>query len=82
VVTIPILVEIVGASVANGANRIAILMQNLVGAAGFQRGKAIPWSEVWPPAPRSSWEHSAERTWPSPFLRKQCGGCSRSWWCW
>lgn len=51
VVTIPILVEIVGASVANGTNRIAILMQNLVGVAGFQRGKAIPWSEVWPLAP-------------------------------
>jgi uncharacterized membrane protein YfcA len=51
VVTIPILVEIVGASVANGTNRIAILMQNLVGVAGFQRGKAIQWSAVWPLAP-------------------------------
>ena len=51
VVTIPILVEIVGASVANGTNRIAILMQNLVGVARFQRGGAIQWSEVWPLAP-------------------------------
>jgi uncharacterized membrane protein YfcA len=51
VVTIPILVEIVGASVANGTNRIAILMQNLVGVAGFQRGRAIPWSQVWPLVP-------------------------------
>ena len=51
VVTIPILVEIVGASVANGTNRIAILMQNLVGVAGFQRGKAIPWPEVLPLIP-------------------------------
>jgi uncharacterized membrane protein YfcA len=51
VVTIPILVEIVGASVANGTNRIAILMQNLVGVAGFQRGKAVPWSKVWPLVP-------------------------------
>ncbi len=51
VVTIPILVEIVGASVANGTNRIAILMQNLVGVGGFQRGRAIPWSAVWPLAP-------------------------------
>ncbi len=51
VVTLPILVEVVGASVANGTNRIAILMQNLVGVAGFQRGKAIPWPEVWPLVP-------------------------------
>jgi uncharacterized membrane protein YfcA len=51
VVTIPILVEIVGASVANGTNRIAILMQNLVGVARFQRGGAVQWSEVWPLAP-------------------------------
>lgn len=51
VVTIPILVEIVGASVANGTNRIAILMQNLVGVARFQGGGAIQWSEVWPLAP-------------------------------
>lgn len=51
VVTIPILVEIVGASVANGTNRVAILMQQLGAVAGFQRGKAIPWSEVWPLAP-------------------------------
>ena len=47
VVTIPILVEIVGASVANGTNRIAILMQNIVGVAGFQRGRAIEWPHVW-----------------------------------
>jgi uncharacterized membrane protein YfcA len=50
-VTIPILVEIVGASVANGTNRIAILMQNLVGVAGYSRGKAIRWSAVWPLVP-------------------------------
>jgi len=51
VVTIPILVEIVGASVANGTNRIAILMQQVGAVAGFQRGKAIPWSAVWSLAP-------------------------------
>ncbi|MDH3259942.1 MAG: sulfite exporter TauE/SafE family protein [Acidimicrobiia bacterium] len=51
VVTIPILVEIVGASVANGTNRIAILMQQIGAVAGFQRGKAVPWSEVWPLLP-------------------------------
>lgn len=51
VVTLPILVEIVGASVANGTNRIAILMQNLAGLAGYQRGKAVPWPVVWPLIP-------------------------------
>lgn len=48
VVTIPILVEVVGASVANGTNRIAILMQNVVAVAGFQRGRAVPWGRVLP----------------------------------
>ena len=51
VVTLPILVEIVGASVANGTNRIAILMQNLAGLAGYQRGKAVPWHIMGPLIP-------------------------------
>ena len=51
VITLPILVEIVGASVANGTNRIAILMQNLAGLAGYQRGKAVPWPVVFPLIP-------------------------------
>ena len=51
VITLPILVEIVGASVANGTNRVAILMQNLAGLAGYQRGKAVPWPVVFPLIP-------------------------------
>mgnify|MGYP001820336915 CR=1 FL=1 len=51
VVTLPVLVEIVGASVANGTNRIAILMQSLAAVAGYQRGKAVPWHAVWPLIP-------------------------------
>ena len=51
VVTLPVLVEIVGASVANGTNRIAILMQSLAAVAGYQRGKAVPWHVVWPLIP-------------------------------
>jgi uncharacterized membrane protein YfcA len=43
VITIPILVEVVGANVANGSLRIALLMQNVTAVAGYQRGKAIPW---------------------------------------
>lgn len=43
VITIPILVEAVGASVANGSLRIALLMQNITAVAGYQRGGAIAW---------------------------------------
>jgi len=50
-VTIPILNEMVGISVANGTNRIAILLANLTAVAGFQRGGAIPWSRALPLLP-------------------------------
>jgi uncharacterized membrane protein YfcA len=46
VITIPILVEAVGASVANGSLRIALIMQNVVGLARYQRGDAVPWNIV------------------------------------
>jgi uncharacterized membrane protein YfcA len=46
VITIPILVEAVGANVANGSLRIGLLMQNVVGVAGYQRGGAVPWRLV------------------------------------
>ena len=51
VVTIPILTEIVGISVANGTNRIAILAANITAVAGFQKGEAVPWREVLPLVP-------------------------------
>jgi hypothetical protein len=47
-ITVPILNEMVGISVANGTNRIAVLAANLSAVAGFQRGKAIPWRRVTP----------------------------------
>jgi hypothetical protein len=47
-ITIPILNEMVGISVANGTNRIAIMAANLSAIAGFQRGRAIPWQRVVP----------------------------------
>ena len=47
-ITIPILNEMVGISVANGTNRIAILAANLSAIAGFQRGEAIPWRRTVP----------------------------------
>lgn len=43
VITLPILVEVVGANIANGSIRIALLMQNTTAVAGYQRGKAIGW---------------------------------------
>jgi uncharacterized membrane protein YfcA len=46
VISLPVLVEIVGASVANGTNRVAILMQNMVGAVSFHRGGKVSWSLV------------------------------------
>jgi len=46
VIALPVLVEVVGASVANGTNRVAILMQNIVGAASFHRGGKVPWKFV------------------------------------
>jgi len=48
VVTLPILIEAVGlpANVANGTNRVEIVLQNVVGVATFQRGRAIPWNTV------------------------------------
>ena len=45
-ITIPILTEIVGVNVANGTNRIAILVANIGAIAGFQRGRAIPWERM------------------------------------
>ena len=48
VITLPVLVEIVGTSVANGTNRVAILMENAVAAASFHRGRKVPWAFVGP----------------------------------
>ncbi|NND02554.1 MAG: sulfite exporter TauE/SafE family protein [Acidimicrobiia bacterium] len=50
-ITIPILNEMVGISVANGTNRIAILAANIGAVAGFQQGKVIPWKRVIPLVP-------------------------------
>lgn len=53
VVTIPILIEILGgnAVLANGTNRVAILLQNIVGVLRFQRGGKISWRLVLPMLP-------------------------------
>ena len=53
VITLPILIEFAGlpATVANGTNRIAILLQTLAGSAGFRKGKALSVRRVLPLAP-------------------------------
>lgn len=46
VLTIPILTEAVGAAVANGTNRIAILAANLSGTYAFHRSGKVPWRSL------------------------------------
>ena len=47
-ITLPILNELLGASVANGTNRIAILLQNVSGVTRFQRSGKVPWAAMRP----------------------------------
>lgn len=50
-ISLPVLTELVGASVANGTNRVAILIANIVAAAGFERDRMVPWKIVKPLVP-------------------------------
>lgn len=48
-ITLPILVEVLNDPLmANGTNRIAVLLSNATAVAGFQRGKVVPWQVVRP----------------------------------
>lgn len=48
-ITLPLLVEVLSDPLlANGTNRVAILLQNVVGVTSFQRGRVIPWRVVRP----------------------------------
>ncbi len=51
--TIPLLIEILGgnAVLANGTNRIAILLQNVVAVRGFKKAGLLPWRQVMPVVP-------------------------------
>jgi len=53
VITLPILIEAAGlpATVANGTNRVALLLQNVVAVARFHRGRKVPWGRVGPILP-------------------------------
>lgn len=51
-ITIPILIEILGDPLlANGTNRVAILLQNATGVTGFHKGGAVPWKVALPLVP-------------------------------
>lgn len=45
-ISVPILVELVGSTIANGTNRVAILLANLTATVSFSRGGAIEWRAV------------------------------------
>ena len=47
-ITIPIMTEMFTIGVANGTNRIAILLANAVALSRFQRGGAVPWHRLGP----------------------------------
>jgi uncharacterized membrane protein YfcA len=51
--TVPLLTEILGgnAILANGTNRIAILLQNVVAVRGFNKAGMLPWQKVKPVIP-------------------------------
>ncbi len=53
VVTLPILIEVAGlpATVANGTNRVAILLQNIAGVRKFSKGGVLPARRVLPLIP-------------------------------
>ena len=51
-ITVPILIELLGsATIANGTNRIAVLLQSLVGIGRFQQGGSVPWKRTLPLLP-------------------------------
>jgi uncharacterized membrane protein YfcA len=53
VITIPILIEVLGgnAVLANGTNRVAILLQNIVGVTAFKKGGKLEFKRVLPVVP-------------------------------
>lgn len=47
-ITLPVLTEMLDASLANGTNRVAILIANITASASFHKGGAVPWRAVGP----------------------------------
>lgn len=51
VITIPVLTAMFGPAVANGTNRVAILLQGVIGVSSYWRGGAMEWRTVMPLVP-------------------------------
>ena len=47
-ITLPILIDLLGGSVANGTNRIAVLLSNATATWSYHRGGAVKWKEIIP----------------------------------
>jgi uncharacterized membrane protein YfcA len=45
-ITLPVLEGMLGATTANGTNRIAVLLANATAVAGFSKGGAMPWRQT------------------------------------
>lgn len=45
-ITVPILVEMVGATIANGTNRVAVLLANITAGVSFAKGGVVDWPAV------------------------------------
>ena len=50
-ITLPILTEITDATIANGTNRIAIMIGALASVSGYQQGDSVPWRRTLPLIP-------------------------------
>lgn len=42
--TVPLLVVMTDGSIANGTNRVAVMLANLTAVAAYQKGEAVPWA--------------------------------------
>ncbi|HZD78900.1 MAG TPA: sulfite exporter TauE/SafE family protein, partial [Actinomycetota bacterium] len=50
-ITLTVLESLLGPTVANGTNRVAVFLANGVAVAGFARGDAVPWKRALPLIP-------------------------------
>lgn len=66
-ITLPVLTELVNANVANGTNRVAIFVANLVATLGFEKDRKVPWDTVKPLIP-AAFVGAAAGAWVATLL--------------
>ena len=66
-ITLPVLTELVNANVANGTNRVAIFVANLVASLGFEKDRKVPWGTVKPLIP-AAFVGAAAGAWAATLL--------------